>query len=904
MVNDREVEYSNLAPGNYRFRVLASNNSGVWNEEGAFLDFSIAPAYYQTNWFRALCVLTFLAMLWTFYQLRVLSIERRHRELDLAAEKLQRSEAYLSEAQRLSHTGSFGWTVSSGKIYWSEETFRIFQYDWTTTLTLELVLQRVHPEDVALVKQTLECASRDGKDYGHEYRLLMPDGSVKYLQIVAHAQRDKSDELEFVGAVTDVTAAKRAEEAQSRLNRELRAISNCNQALLRAVDEQVLLNDVCRIVCEDAGYRMSWVGYAECDHAKGVRPVAWAGTEDGYLAAANITWADTEEGRAPIGIAIRTGESACIQDFTTGSKATPWRESALQRGYRSCIAMPLKDETANPFGALTIYSTEPHAFPPDEIRLLEGLAGDLAFGITVMRARVQRKQAEEALHQSEQKYRSFFEQNLAGNYISRPDGQLLACNPAYTRMFGFASEEEAKQTNFVSLYTNPEKREEFLHHLKQQGHLCYEKEFRRKDGSPLHVTENAIGTFSERGELCEIHGFLIDDTERRQTEEQLRQAQKMEAVGRLSGGIAHDFNNIMAVIIGHSQLLLDQPGIGVSARRRVREILDSSHRAANLTRQLLAFSRKQVLQPMALNLNRVIEGIDKMIRRLIGDDIEVRTLLAADLENVNADPGQMEQVIINFCVNARDAMPEGGRVTIETLNVEVDEFLAGHHFPMQPGRYVRLAVSDTGIGMSEQTLSQIFEPFFTTKGPEKGTGLGLAMVYGIVKQSGGHVWAYSEPGHGSTFSVYLPTVIEEAESCEPTSEPLDIKRGSETILLVEDAPSLRALIRELLEGFGYTVLEAEDAARAHQIAGHHKDIALLLTDISLPKTSGAVMAKSLLEKRPGLKVLYMSAHSTGVVDCKVQQAGADFLQKPFTQEALAQKLRSLLDSDIVNDPTA
>jgi CheY-like chemotaxis protein len=284
-----------------------------------------------------------------------------------------------------------------------------------------------------------------------------------------------------------------------------------------------------------------------------------------------------------------------------------------------------------------------------------------------------------------------------------------------------------------------------------------------------------------------------------------------------------------------------------------------------------------------------------MIRRLIGDDIQVRTLLADDLENVNADPGQMEQVIINFCVNARDAMPEGGRIIIDTRNVEVDEDFAALHFPMKPGRYVRLSVIDTGTGMDKRTLSQVFEPFFTTKGPEKGTGLGLATVYGIVKQSGGYVWANSAPDQGATFSVYLPAVLEEAESRDQSSRPPKLLRGSETILVVEDAAPLRMLIRELLEDFGYSVLEAEDAEQAHQIADHHQNIALLLTDLNLPGISGLAVAKSLLEKRPGLKVLYMSGHPNGVAHRGIQDADADFLQKPFTQEALAQKLRSLLD---------
>ena len=509
----------------------------------------------------------------------------------------------------------------------------------------------------------------------------------------------------------------------------------------------------------------------------------------------------------------------------------------------------------------------------------------------------ERKRAEEALRQSQEKYRVFFEQDLAGNYIATPEGIILACNPAFVRMFGFASEEEAKQTNLSSLHASPEVREKFLSQLKQRGQLeYYEEELRRKDGSMLYVTENAIGTFTERGELVEVHGFLIDETEHRMTEQQLRHAQKMDAVGRLAGGIAHDFNNILGVIIGHGELLLDRPEIEISGSRHVQEILNAGRRAASLTRQLLAYSRKQLLQPRVLNLNRVIEDIDKMIRRLIGDDIEVRTLLADDLENVNADPGQMEQVIVNFCVNARDAMPEGGRIVIETHNLEVDEAFAAQKSPLKAGRYVRLEVTDTGIGMDQQTLSQIFDPFFTTKGPDKGTGLGLATVYGIVKQSGGQVWARSEPGQGSTFTVYLPATTEKAEPREQETRRLEITRGSETILVVEDAAPLRALIRELLERSAYTVLEAEDAEGAHQIATHHKNIALLLTDLSLPGTSGLAIAKSMRKERPGLKVLYISGNPHGVGEPQDQEEGTDFLQKPFTQEALAQKLRGLLDA--------
>jgi PAS domain S-box-containing protein len=511
----------------------------------------------------------------------------------------------------------------------------------------------------------------------------------------------------------------------------------------------------------------------------------------------------------------------------------------------------------------------------------------------------ERKRAEEALRQSQEKYRIFFEQNLAGNYISTPEGALLACNSAYLRMFGFASEAEAKQTNLASLYSRLEDREQFLQQVKQQRRLeRYEKEFRRKDGKLLHVTENAIGTFSEHGELVEIHGFLMDETQRRRTERQLRQAQKMEAVGQLAGGIAHDFNNILGIINGYSEILLGNPEIQEATRRRLQEVLNAGQRAASLTRQLLTFSRKQVLQTKVLDLNLVLKDIDKMLRRLIGEEIEVQTQLDPDLKPVKADPSQMEQVIVNLCINARDAMPEGGTITIETKNVEVDEMQAAQRFPMKVGRYVRLEVSDNGLGMDKETLSHVFEPFFTTKGPEKGTGLGLATVYGIVKQSDGYVWVYSELGQGTTFSVYLPTALEAVGPREEKAKPAEIRRGRETILLVEDVAALRTMTRELLEGHGYTVLEAEDGERAIQIAREYEGkISLLLTDVSLPKMKGPALAKVLMPQRSGMAVLFMSGYSDNVVtQNEVLKPGTAFLQKPFTVEDLARKVREVLDT--------
>lgn len=505
----------------------------------------------------------------------------------------------------------------------------------------------------------------------------------------------------------------------------------------------------------------------------------------------------------------------------------------------------------------------------------------------------------ETLKSSEEKYRAFFEQNPAGTYISTADGEILECNPALVRMFGFASPQELKGTNISALFPSQEQHQRFFEQLKTKHQLAsYEQEYRRKDGSALPATVNAIGTFDQHEELIEISGFLIDETERKRTEKHLLQAQKMEAIGRLAGGIAHDFNNLLGVILGSSSLILENEHTPSPFRREVQDILDASRHAASLTRQLLAFSRKQVLQPTLLNLNHVIQDVDMILRRLIGEDIEIRTVLAPDLAFVKTDSSQIEQVILNLCVNARDAMPKGGSITIETTNVTADAVFAAQHIPMQPGRYARLSVSDTGTGMDKTTLSHIFEPFFTTKSPEKGTGLGLSTVYGIVKQSGGYISAYSEPNQGTTIFIYLPA-MESAKELVTTAElkPAAIVRGTETILLVEDAAALRTLTRKILETCGYKVLEAEDAKRAIQILEEYNHpVDLLLTDVIMPQMSGPALATYLLAKEPMLKVLFMSGYTDdAIADNGLLKPGAVLLEKPFTMQALTEKIREILD---------
>ncbi|HEV7684382.1 MAG TPA: response regulator [Pyrinomonadaceae bacterium] len=382
------------------------------------------------------------------------------------------------------------------------------------------------------------------------------------------------------------------------------------------------------------------------------------------------------------------------------------------------------------------------------------------------------------------------------------------------------------------------------------------------------------------------------------SEEQLRQSQKLEAIGQLAGGIAHDFNNLLTVITGYSELTIKRLPTEDRLRQNVEEIKKAGDRAAGLTRQLLAFSRKQVLQPKVLNLNGVVSELEKMLRRLIGEDIGLRTVLESDLGSVKADPGQIEQIIMNLAVNARDAMPQGGKLTIETTNIYLDENYARNHIAVIPGPYVMLAVSDTGSGIDSVTQARIFEPFFTTKEAGKGTGLGLSTVYGIVKQSGGNIWLYSEVGQGTTFKVYLPRVDEGAEEYKRSAESEETFQGAETILVAEDEEMVRKLAVQVLEMHGYRVLEAANGGAALLICERHKEpIQLLITDVIMPEMSGRELAERLAQLRPEMKVLYMSGYTdNAIVHQGVLDDGANFIQKPFPTEALARKVRDVLDA--------
>ena len=982
-----------------------------------------------------------------------------------------------------------------------------------------------------------------------------------------------------------------------RLNRALRALSACNKALAQAGSEQALLREICDVIVRMGAYRFAWIGYAQQDEGKLVRPVAHAGHEEGYLSLVEVRWSDSLAGRGPSGTAIRENRICVVSDTATDALFAPWREPALARGYAAVIAMPLR-VAGLAFGVLMIYSDQAGSFDGSEVELLTEIANNLAFGITALRSQEERRRATAALQEAEAKYRQLVEEVPAISYVAETGalGPFLFMSPQVETILGFKPEEclsdphfwwnhlhpddqaqalqedtweegrlfqieyrirrhEGRQvwvrdeaiivrdpqtgkrlTRGVLIDITDQKRaeealrrseesyrmfvaqssegifrqdldhplaidlpeDELVQHILQDSFLaeCNEamatmyaldspkdllgmrltallmvedphnieltREYVRngfrivdrelheidargnpkvflnslfgvvEDGKLLHtwgiqrdITErlktdearkkaeaalreseeryrtfvaqssegiyrmeynppvpchlpvneqiawghqsgymaecnDAMAKMYGRASAAELVGqklsdFLIlrdpktqyfmesfigggyritdeesieldahgqkrifrntmvgtivdgqwvrtwgitrDVTERIHLEEQLRNAQQLEAVGRLAGGIAHDFNNILSIIMGHGELLLAMGGVDESTRNGLEQMRRAADRAASLTQQLLAFSRKQVLQPRVLDLNETVAGVQKMLTRVIGEDIELIAKLSPELVTVRADPGQVEQVLMNLAVNARDAMPQGGKIVMETSNIEV-KGEEGRDLDLPPGRYVMLQVNDTGQGMEPDTLSHVFEPFFTTKPMGKGTGLGLATVYGIVKQSGGGIQVESERKQGTGFRIYLPAVEGDGTVHSEKAARERVEGGSETILIAEDEPDLRELTRIFLEGYGYKVLDAANADQALEKAERHKEpIHLLLTDVIMPGMSGRQLAEKILSKRPQTRIVYMTGYTDDmVVQHKVLEPGVQLLQKPFTKVDLAQKVRATLDA--------
>jgi PAS domain S-box-containing protein len=572
---------------------------------------------------------------------------------------------------------------------------------------------------------------------------------------------------------------------------------------------------------------------------------------------------------------LRRGEVESI-----GAPSLDWLGVPLQTG-ASCIGVVV----------VQTYS-ENTRFGDRDREILKFVSQQLA-------AAIEHKRGGEALRRSEARSRSLILSAAFGICRCTLGGRFLDVNPALITMLGYGSVQDflrldAKREVFV----NPLELDRLFEDYRHGGSLNgVEVQWRRKDGRAIIVRLSGCAATStdETEEILEL--IAEDITDRRQLEEQLRQAQKMDAVGRLAGGVAHDFNNLLMVINGYTEVLLEQLEKGSAIHYKVQFIQQAADRAATLTRQLLAFSRKQLLELKVIDVNSVISDMERLLRPLIGENIELVTRLSSETGHTRADAGQLEQVIMNLVVNAKDSMPEGGKLTLESSDVTVRQNFREHRF-IQPGRYAVISVADTGHGMDKETQSRIFEPFFTTKEKGKGTGLGLSTVYGIVKQSNGYVFAESEVGAGTTFYVYLPRVEDSAEEASPAKSPQSEAGGCETVLLVEDEESVRELVRVTLASRGYNVLEAEDGERGLEIAESHKEhIDILITDVVMPGIGGRELAKKLLSLRPGISVLYLSGYTEdAVVTPGALGPGTGFLQKPFTLQNLAKKVREVLRS--------
>jgi PAS domain S-box-containing protein len=584
------------------------------------------------------------------------------------------------------------------------------------------------------------------------------------------------------------------------------------------------------------------------------------------------------------------------------------------------LGVPLKVKDRTIGVVVTQTYSQGVRYGQSELDILTFVSSQMAMAIERKRVEDAWREQSELLRRTEERYRAFIAQSSEG--VSRLEidlpvpvtlpeddqidrlytgARIAECNDAMARMYGYKEARDLVGTALADLHdvADPANREQIRSFIRA-GYRLSDSETREhaKDGRPRVFLNNVVG-FVEDGHLVRVWGSQRDVTEQRNLEEQFRQAQKMEAVGQLAGGIAHDFNNLLTAILGNTQLLLRDLPPGDAMRGDVEEIRKASERAASLTRQLLAYSRRQMLQPEVLDLNVVVAEMEKMLRRLIGEHIALVTVLSPDLGAVRADPNQIEQVLVNLAVNAQDAMANvgGGKLTIETANVDLDDAFAQAHLGSVPGPYAMIVVSDTGCGMDATVRAHLFEPFFTTKEVGKGTGLGLATVYGIVKQSDGYISVHSEPGRGSNFKIYLPRIAAPAGPA-PAPAKSGPGRGTETILVVEDEPAVLALSRRALEAQGYVVLAASDPSAAMRLVElHGGTIHLLLTDVVMPGLSGRVLADRLAARRPGIRVLYMSGYpGDAVVQHGELPPGSAFLQKPFSPDALARKVRDVLDA--------
>jgi PAS domain S-box-containing protein len=750
-----------------------------------------------------------------------------------------------------------------------------------------------------LLNLPLARALRGETTRNEEYGVIRKDGTQRWELVSGTPIYSRSGEL-VAGLVVfpDITERKQAEAERQAHMWFIESMIRVNEALYGTPDLEQMMSDVLAVV----------LAIYNCDLASLVYPC-----DPGAA-----SWrAIMEQSRPEYPGAFALGlEVPVDQDFvrtfrTLIASSTPVKfgpgsphplpgEIAKLSQVQSQLAMAIYPKGDKPWAFVIHQCSSPRVWTSEEERLLQAIGNRLADGLTTLLAH-------RSLRESEERFRLAFENANTGVCLVDLEGNLTKVNNKMCEIFGYTKEElEHMTVNNIAHPEDIDKSPAFIQRTLQgeTDHGTFEKRYLHKKGHVVTCQVSSSLVRNADGSPLYFISHVHDITERKRAEEemaflqeQLRQSQKMEAIGRLAGGIAHDFNNLLTIIKGYSQLSLIELKEDSPLKKNIEHIHEATDRAANLVRQLLAFSRRQILEMKVLNLNAILTNLDNMLRRVIGEDIELIIILAEDLGRVKTDPGWIEQAIMNLVVNSRDAMPSGGKLSIETGNADLDEAYVGGHVGVKPGHYVMLSVSDTGVGMTPEVMERLFEPFFSTKEKDKGTGLGLSTVYGIVKQSDGDIWVYSEPGKGSTFKIYLPRVDEPLEERREKVMADELLRGSETILLVEDEEDVRKLALRVLERPGYKVLTARDGDEALIICEQFKDpIHLMLTDVVMPGMSGHELAKRLKSMHPKMKVLYMSGYTdNAIVLHGVLVEGVNYIQKPFTVDALTKKVREVLE---------
>lgn len=738
------------------------------------------------------------------------------------------------------------------------------------------IFSLMHPRDAAGIVDGISGLSVRGRGgFDSRCRLAGADGSWRWFEAAA---RDCSA-VQGIGAIVlqlqDITELHRME-AERQVNSEivhaLNQTANLDELLagIHQALKKVVSAENCFVALHD--------------------PIADTFSFPFFVDQVDIVPPPPQKaGRSCTAYVFRKGEPMLIPQSEFDRLAAEGEVELVGSASPAWLGVPLKTPTAT-IGVLVVQHYENEsAYDQRDLEFLSSVGGHIALAI-------ERRRAEEALRKKEEMFRLLFSHNPLPTWvIDRETLRFLEVNEAAVRVYGYSQEEFKKMT--ILDFRSEEEKTRTLQYLKENsGDGLYHGRWqhRKKDGKIIEV-ETTVHELEYSGKRVRLI-VAQDVSERHILEQQLRQSQKMEAVGRLAGGVAHDFNNLLMVIKGHTELLRNVLPPAEEYRRKIEQIDRAADRASGLTRQLLAFSRLQVLQPHVMNLNEVVNDMGRLLPRLIGEDIDLIIRTSEDLGAIRADASQMEQVIMNLVVNARDAMPEGGKLIIETSNAELDSLYSDRHPIVRQGRYVLLSVSDTGTGMSAETQAHIFEPFFTTKAQGKGTGLGLATVYGVVKQSGGFIWVYSELGQGTTFKIYIPRVDQPVDRLSPTTPSSEAPRGNETILLTEDEQDVREVAREFLESGGYTVIEARDGLEAMRLVEKHQGaIDLLITDMVMPGMTGQELASRLKERRPELRMLYMSGYSERAAAESMQgDPSVRLLAKPFSRSALLRAVYELL----------